>query len=369
MKSHRGFVVIVAVAMLAGSCSDAQTDRVLESPATTVSPVDVSGAPSSTEKPAKVEPEVAAPDLTGGFMLSELGENLALWAVPDDQTLGCEGESGWRVWSVPAGVDPFLATENLFATAPRVDYPSGAIVFTAGCEEQSWQVLYAEVETDGTFVNEAVVGAKGYENLTVQDLLFDTGRGNVVFLLDDERGTRLVSVEPSSGDIDDDFILGSAEQGCSAKGMTVTLPYEAEMSEAAVRTRDRIATAASQCQYDVLALIGGDTLNYSFDADERGAARYWALGEYFGVNHIQMLLHLVSYDSAASVAGDATEVYGWPKASVLPVTAFDESVRQQLVDLGLTPEQVEETMTTGSYYGYRIAIDLEGNWLWFVAGD
>lgn len=328
---RRTLGLIVTLSIAASACSS--------NVPSTSTPAETTTSSTTPEEPEALGLNADLPDFSTGYQLDQPDSERVIWAIPDSTTTGCEGEPGWRIWSASkAGDDAFLATPTIFAAGPGMNFFDDGVVLHSSCEEQSWQLIYANSEPDGALVNERPIVATGAENLPIQKPYFDQARNHVVFTLADGDQVRLVAVDPSNGQVADDFILGDPASGCSAQDLNPTLPDDPELTAEARATRDAIVAAAVACDFAELERIGGSTLGYSLDGGQSGAAHYWALAEYFGQDYLEPLVDILSLRSTPTAGGDFGSAFGWPAE-------------------------------TGSFYGYRTSIGVDGAWLWFMAGD
>jgi len=67
-------------------------------------------------------------------------------------------------------------------------------------------------------------------------------------------------------------------------------------------------------------------------------------------------------------AGSANDLYVWPYFFAIPLDRLTNPQRVELFKI-VTAGDYEDMKTFGSYIFYRVGIDPEGNWAFFVAGD
>jgi hypothetical protein len=67
-------------------------------------------------------------------------------------------------------------------------------------------------------------------------------------------------------------------------------------------------------------------------------------------------------------AGTPNELYVWPYFFAIPLDKLDPRQRVELFKI-VTAGDYEDMKQFGTYIFYRLGIDLEGNWAFFVAGD
>ncbi len=126
---------------------------------------------------------------------------------------------------------------------------------------------------------------------------------------------------------------------CSAGGMPARPSTEAGLPEAVAETRLALVRAATACDYRALAVLastGTEGFTFSFGGGD-DPALFWWQEELSGFGPLQTLVRILETPYAVVGQGD---VYVWPEAFV-----------------------------TGGYFGYRVGIAQDGEWLYFVAGD
>lgn len=159
--------------------------------------------------------------------------------------------------------------------------------------------------------------------------------------------------------------IGTApEEGCSAEG--VALPGPAEGLPAPVaETRDAIIAAAAACDIPALESLASETFNTSFGGGGAEKLREW---EDRGEGRLGTLLHLLDMTYGTNRSGDS-EIYIWPAAAIYE--SWDEIPDAELDELSriYSEDELDQIAGFGSYAGWRTAIDQDGNWLYFVAGD
>jgi hypothetical protein len=133
-------------------------------------------------------------------------------------------------------------------------------------------------------------------------------------------------------------------------------------------TRERILAAAESGDWEALrALVPADGFTFTFGGEDDPIA-YWQRLEREGVpvlDNLQALLSVV-----AVFNGDA---WVWPAPAGKDPTEWtreDRYILGQLVDTGvITEAERRDYQRFGFYYGWRIGIDREGVWRFYVAGD
>lgn len=155
------------------------------------------------------------------------------------------------------------------------------------------------------------------------------------------------------------------EPSCSAAGSSRPGP-QADLPSAVADKRAAILAAALACDLDGLAALTGPDFTVSFGGGD--PVDVWEAAEATGDGPMRFLVELLAMPYATQTIDDRT-IYVWPSAfaaeSWADVTAADREALAKLYD--------EQAMTSfeqfGGYIGYRIGIDQDGEWMFFVAGD
>lgn len=155
-----------------------------------------------------------------------------------------------------------------------------------------------------------------------------------------------------------------ASADCSAAELSVELPAQ-ELPPAVADKRAAIAQAAMACDYEALeALAGDDRFTFSFGASN-DAADFWRSREDAGEEVLSTLVRLLALPFTRSEAGGDGRLYAWPSAHTENPTSRDWKLLRGIYDRG----EIESFQRMGSYLGYRVGIDGDGEWRFFVAGD
>lgn len=165
---------------------------------------------------------------------------------------------------------------------------------------------------------------------------------------------------------------GTGVDQCSTSAATIDLVPQPDLPAEVATTRAAIHEAAMACDISALvALTAPDGFNASFGGGE--AATLWTEAELRGQ---PVLLDLVRHlNQAYTEFGDGGDITGyvWPSAFLeleapdgrgLPADEFAE-----LLTLYTEQELDEMFAGIGGYVGYRIGIEPDGDWIYFVAGD
>ena len=143
------------------------------------------------------------------------------------------------------------------------------------------------------------------------------------------------------------------------------LPPQAGLPPKVEAKRQAIYQASISRDYDRLAEEAGDDLNYSFGgAYEGGFVGYLKLAE---ENE-----RLSAFDIIPTILrlpyAEKDGLYTWPSVfTIEPSKWTPEDIA--MMKTFLTDEQIEDFREFGGYIYYRLGIDSEGNWKFYLAGD
>ncbi len=153
--------------------------------------------------------------------------------------------------------------------------------------------------------------------------------------------------------------------GCSAAELTPA-PAPADLPTAVAAKRAAILSAASACDLEELVALTGPAFIASFgDSDP---LTLWTGQEADGAEPIRYLVELLSLPySTTEAEGDV--VYVWPSAHSFDDWQSVPTADRQALESLYSAAELAEFDRFGGYLGYRIGIDQDGNWLYFVAGD
>lgn len=152
---------------------------------------------------------------------------------------------------------------------------------------------------------------------------------------------------------------------CSGAAFTPTDYATADLPAPVVETLDQIVRYASTCSFEDLAAVAGD-INVSFGG--AGPVEVWTADEEQGFASMEALMRIIAMPHSTIDGGDAP-IYVWPSAFAYEswdgVPAADRDALYPLYD----EADYESFARFGSYFGYRLGIAADGDWLFFVAGD
>jgi hypothetical protein len=323
----------------------------------------------------------AAPDLSGAVELGpSLDGSLQLYAVPDPDVPGCEGQPTWRLYwidgagSTGASGNPGqLASSTSLSSVPTmIRGQDGRTAFLDRCEESTALYLATEAPS-GTLSPLERLRPMGFENSVIHevswandpDSLFlrvtrlgpgETGQFRIEV---DVTGQVLGSERLDSGD------GGSAPGTCSAQDLTD--PVIAGGGQPWSGLAADIQQAALDCDYDRLAELASPDIVYSFGGGDDFAGNL-RTAEASGDDVTQKLVLLLGAEPGQRTEPAQLE---WPAFFVCePTCGMDTG---EVRRLGYTDAEIADFQAFGGYFGYRVgfAQDSDGTltWTFFVAGD
>ena len=166
-------------------------------------------------------------------------------------------------------------------------------------------------------------------------------------------------------------MIDDTPQQCSAEG-TPEPALSSDLPADVDTTARAIIGAASDCDFEALAGIaftdGTPDLITSFGGGGIDNLAHW---EEEGYGEMDTLIRLFDTSHAVTEVEDGPDIYVWPAAF-----AYDDwddippEYMTELMDLGVYGEgELDEIAKFGSYAGWRVGIDEDGEWLFFIAGD
>lgn len=160
---------------------------------------------------------------------------------------------------------------------------------------------------------------------------------------------------------------------CSASGMEAEVTDQPEVPAPVRDMRRRIVDAAVACDFErlaALALSGSRPFTYSFGGGGE-PADYWRRQEEGpGPHPLRYLVGVLDRPHRRlEPHHDLSARYVWPSAFGYETwEAVPRDAKEALKPL-YTQENFENFLRFGGYTGYRVGIALDGEWLFFVAGD
>lgn len=153
---------------------------------------------------------------------------------------------------------------------------------------------------------------------------------------------------------------------CSAAGFLGSLTGGPDVPEVVAATRAAIIDAAISCDFDTLESRAGEGFAASFGGGGIESLRQW---EAEGQGRLGTLLEILHMSHEVIETEDAGVMYVWPAA--YSYRSWDEIPADAIEELRSihTPEEIESFEAANAYLGWRTAIDSDGRWLYFIAGD
>lgn len=152
---------------------------------------------------------------------------------------------------------------------------------------------------------------------------------------------------------------------CSATGA----PQPAEQSglpDAVAATRGAIVAAATACDLNALAELGGPDLNTSFGGGGFQNIIEW---EDAGRGELGTLVRLFDTPYAVQDLADQGVFYVWPAAFAYETWEEIPTADVEALLAIYTQEELDGIALFGSYAGWRVGITEDGDWAFFIAGD
>jgi len=177
-------------------------------------------------------------------------------------------------------------------------------------------------------------------------------------------GDSTLPVEPvaTSSTVTDTTLGTAPERSCP----DVPLPGQIEGLPAAVaEKRDAIIAAAASCDIETLQRLAADPFTTSYGW---GGSENLVIWNDKGLEPTKTLLLLLDM-RYATVEGENGSIYVWPAA--LTYESWNETTEKERNELAQIHSEGElDLFAHGeAYLGWRVGIDEDGNWLYFVAGD
>lgn len=138
------------------------------------------------------------------------------------------------------------------------------------------------------------------------------------------------------------------------------------------RTRARILTAARTGRLEALVAVmqANETMPiYSLNDDKDPTLYWWAnYPESGGVEILATLIGVLETGFVHVDTGTPQEMYLWPYFARIPLTDLTPEQKVELFRL-VTGADYKAMLDGGAYNFYRVGIDRNGAWRFFVAGD
>jgi hypothetical protein len=147
-----------------------------------------------------------------------------------------------------------------------------------------------------------------------------------------------------------------------------TPPLQTGLPEVVARKRSEVWKAAGEGDYDQLArLVDPAGFEYTFGGPHPGGpAGYWR--ELDQDTPAQPLETLEAILELPYTYDEQSKFYVWPFAFTRKASSLTPGEKEQLAQ-ALGDDALKLYEQSDNYLGYRTAIDLDGNWVFYVAGD
>lgn len=157
---------------------------------------------------------------------------------------------------------------------------------------------------------------------------------------------------------------------CSTDGLSYTLPVEPDLPDPVDRMRRDIAMAAMACDLEGLAALASpDGFQHAVSpgADPDPVA-YWLEMEAGGFSPIRRLVEVLAIPAGFGLV-DGTDVLFWPAVAAYPDWQAAPAADRQALEELFTPEDLARFEAENTYLGSRVAIDGDGDWLYYLPGE
>lgn len=163
-----------------------------------------------------------------------------------------------------------------------------------------------------------------------------------------------------------------ALESCSTTGLDIELVDQPGLPEPVTQKREAIFEAAMSCDVAALdALTSGAGFTASFGGGD--AATLWIDDELRREPTLLTMVEHLNLDYTAFGDGEATIGYTWPSAFLELESADGTGLPAEeyaaLLELYTIADLEEMFEFFGGYAGYRLSIEPDGTWIYFVAGD
>lgn len=152
---------------------------------------------------------------------------------------------------------------------------------------------------------------------------------------------------------------------CSGTGV-VPGTVRQSLPAVVIDVRDDIMALAAMCDFEGLEALAAAGFVTSFGGGGAEAFAEWEAAEEGKLGLLQQILNM---SFAEQVSGDGQTYYLWPAA--FAHDRWEDIPKEHLEELKAiyTDEELEQLSGFGSYAGWRTGITIDGDWMFFVAGD
>lgn len=160
---------------------------------------------------------------------------------------------------------------------------------------------------------------------------------------------------------------------CSASELRGPTFGEQDLPTEVAVVRRAIHDAAAGCDYDQLESIaetGEPEFTFGSGTGQGSFAELLEAAEAddSGVRPTEAILLLLNTAHGQVEADDGETIYVWPAAAAVESWSEVRAVERDAIVPPYTAEDLQAFDEAGTYTGYRLGIDQDGDWRWFVSG-
>ena len=143
------------------------------------------------------------------------------------------------------------------------------------------------------------------------------------------------------------------------------VPVQAGLPEAVAEKREAIARAAQNRSFEELASLASPIIRYTFGVNTEGGFEddLRQSEENYHTSPFDLIPKLLSLPYAHE-----NDLYVWPGLFLKTADEWTEEDIEHMRTL-ISDEEIEGYRQFGAYIGYRIAINENGEWVYYLAGD
>ena len=155
---------------------------------------------------------------------------------------------------------------------------------------------------------------------------------------------------------------------CSTSTQRWAMTAQDGLPDAVNAKRADVFSTAVSCDYAALAGLASDSgFTYSFGGGDDPAG-FFADQEFRGTPLMRYLVATLNMSYSVIENPDGSDIYTWPGAFAFEWDATTEAQRAEIADL-YGDDALDGYAEFGAFIGWRVGIDENGEWVFFVAGD
>lgn len=245
--------------------------------------------------------------------------------------------------------------------------PAGGTVYRTGAWAPTGEVVAVASGTEVVLWNPTTGEQQRFDAAGVLDLVFDNSGRRLAVVSAGETGYA-TKVFTFGGLPDPTPAPARCSGGVELAPIETRSLTSAGLSSEAAATAAAVDRAAATCDWAALARLTGKEFTASFGGAD--AVGLWEAQEAAGDSPMWALRQLLRLPAGTRAGDDDTPaMFVWPALQLREDCDYRKD-RRTLDALGYDLEQAEEDCEqVGGYLGYRTAIDADGRWRYFVAGD